>query len=376
MKKNLKKLLFATLSLSAVGILSAGAMSVNYAKAEELEQPMADLLVKGASVYLAGSESDVDKNGMRFEVLAKKELIQNNATIGAVVLPADLLGENELTVNTTKATNDLLEIEKWNPSSTYTDYMYTYVYMYNFPVSDYNRDITVRAYLTDGENYDYSDATTRSMAYVAWELENLGSDVAADYIKEYHVNYFGEDGVTELSGMENVGVRYGSLPTQPEAPAETATKQFVGWYADKACTQAFDFTKPVKGTTNIYSKWVEKYIPPFATRVSINGGALTSAANFTYGDAEATTADWYYNKTTGALTKTFNTQTGGSDFNDRVYIKDGQTGDFTFTVTATLEHNAGFEFTYNTGSAINRYFIGRGWNGLRVSIGDAQRNAI
>ncbi|MGN1061663.1 MAG: hypothetical protein ACI4RO_00910, partial [Candidatus Scatosoma sp.] len=110
----------------------------------------------------------------------------------------------------------------------------------------------------------------------------------------------------------------------------------------------------------------------FANSVSINGGTVTSSANLTYGDTAATTTDWYYNTATGELSKTFSHQNGGSDFNDRVYLAEGQTGDFTFTATATLDQYAGFEFTYKDGSAIKRFFIGRsGITNLRVCIGDA-----
>ena len=384
MKNNVRKNLLATLSLSAVCALSAGALGVNNAAAET---PTADIFVNGAAVYV-GSEDEVggvDTSGIRFQIFAKKSIVESGAEIGALLLPADMTDETELTLDTVviqndkvegeeKVTKSVLDSEKWQDSE-YDGYVYTWAYLYNFPVNDYNREILASAYVA-GDTNTYSNTISRSMAGVALAAEQDNDNRAAAYIKKYHVNYYGLDGETEIDGLDNVGVRYGSLIEQPETPAETDTHTFLGWYADKDCSAEFDFTKAVKGTTNIYSKWEEKYIPPFATSVSINGGKVESKANFTYGDAASTTTDWYYNKTTGTLTKTFSNQNGGSDFDDRVYLKDAQTGDFTFKTTATLNTYAGFEFTYNDGAAIRRFFIGKQGDGLRVCIGDAATSTM
>ena len=385
MKKNLKKYLLTALCLSFVGSLGVGTLSLS-AAAEE-NAPAEDILVTGASVYVGGEEvvGGVDKSGIRFQILAKKSIVESGAKINAVLLPADMTAETELKEDTVVIQDEAVEgtetvaqetlaADKW-VASEYAEYLQTCVYLYNFPVNDYNREILCNAYI-DGETDTYAKIISRSMAGVALAAEKDGDASAVNYIKSYHVNFYGEDGETEIEGKENVGVRYGSLVEKPENPEDTQTATFAGWYADKACKTEFDFTKAVKGTTNIYSKWEEKYVPPFATSVLINGGTVESKANFTYGDDATTATDWYYNKTTGTLTKTFEHQTGSSDFNDRVYLAEGQTGDFTFTVTATLEHNAGFEFTYNDGSAIKRFFVGRGWGGLRICYGDASTPGV
>ncbi|MGN1061921.1 MAG: InlB B-repeat-containing protein, partial [Candidatus Scatosoma sp.] len=169
--------------------------------------------------------------------------------------------------------------DKWQQSE-YADYLQTCVYLYNFPVNDYNREILCNAYV-EGTVDTYATTISRSMAGVALLAQNDGDARAEKYIKEYNVNFYGEDCETEIEGLESIGVKYGSLIDEPEAPADTPTKAFVGWYSDADCTTAFDFTQPVTGTTNIYSKWEEKYVPPIATTVSINGGTVTSNANFT-----------------------------------------------------------------------------------------------
>ncbi|MBQ8292025.1 MAG: InlB B-repeat-containing protein, partial [Clostridia bacterium] len=271
MKKNVKNSLLATLSLSAVCALCVGVSSVKNASAET-QAPTADIVVAGAGVYVGGgTENGVDKSGIRFQVLAKKSLVESGAEIGALLLPADMTTATELEVDTVviqneeiegteTVTNETLSAEKWTASS-YTDYLQTYVYLYNFPVNDYNREILASAYIKSGENYIYSETVSRSMAYVALAAENEGDDRAVGYIKQYHVNYYGEDGETEISGLENVGVRYGSLIEKPADPVSaTSNKVFAGWYADKACTEAFDFTKAVKGTTNVYSGWIDGYV--------------------------------------------------------------------------------------------------------------------
>ena len=234
--------------------------------------PTEGVMVTGASVYVGnGTENGVDKSGIRFQVLAKKTLVENGAEIGALLLPADMTTATELKVDTTviqneevegteAVTNQTLAADKWTESK-YEGYLQTCVYLYNFPVNDYNREILASAYIKSGENYTYSETISRSMAYVALAAENDGVTSAVGYIKQYNVNYYGEDGETEIDGLDNVGVRYGSLIEKPADPVSaTGNKVFAGWYADKACTEAFDFTKAVKGTTNVYSNWIDGYV--------------------------------------------------------------------------------------------------------------------
>lgn len=52
-------------------------------------------------------------------------------------------------------------------------------------------------------------------------------------------------------------------PTDPTATGYT----FAGWYADAACTQAWDFSTPVTAATTLYAKWTEDLTSP----VSIKG---------------------------------------------------------------------------------------------------------
>ncbi|MGN1052097.1 MAG: InlB B-repeat-containing protein, partial [Candidatus Scatosoma sp.] len=230
-------------------------------------KPTGDIAVTGASVYIGNetTENGVDKNGIRFQVLAKKTVVESGAEIGALLLPADMTTENQLKADTVviqndeaegeeTITNETLSADKWL-ASDYADYLQTNVYLYNFPVNDFNREILVSAYIKSEENYTYSATVSRSMAYVALAAEKDGDDRAADYIKSYNVNYYGEDGETEIDGLENVGVRYGSLITKPADP-EISGKAFIGWYTDKAYNEVFDFENTtVKGTTNLYSKW-------------------------------------------------------------------------------------------------------------------------
>ena len=49
-------------------------------------------------------------------------------------------------------------------------------------------------------------------------------------------------------------VVYGATASQPTAPTREGYT-FAGWYADEACTQAFDFSKPIKQDTKAYAKW-------------------------------------------------------------------------------------------------------------------------
>lgn len=64
-------------------------------------------------------------------------------------------------------------------------------------------------------------------------------------------------------------VRSGDKATTPADPTKTGYT-FVGWYADEACTEPYNFTAGVTGDITIYAKWtVNQYVAPtYAITVS------------------------------------------------------------------------------------------------------------
>ena len=56
------------------------------------------------------------------------------------------------------------------------------------------------------------------------------------------------------SGSQTASVKDGELLTKPSDPTN-GNKTFTGWYADKACTELYDFSKPVTGDITLYAGW-------------------------------------------------------------------------------------------------------------------------
>lgn len=57
------------------------------------------------------------------------------------------------------------------------------------------------------------------------------------------------------SSVASVTLTEGETVSKPSDPTK-AGHTFGGWYADKACTQAFDFSKPIEGNVTVYAKWI------------------------------------------------------------------------------------------------------------------------
>lgn len=111
-----------------------------------------------------------------------------------------------------------------------------------FTITDWNNGGT---YTCDGNSHNCSNGT--------W----------GTYVQSYSVSF-------NMNGHGNAVsdqcVQSGAAITQPAAPTATGYT-FAGWYADAACTQAWDFSTPVTAATTLYAKWTENLTSP----VSIKG---------------------------------------------------------------------------------------------------------
>ena len=111
-----------------------------------------------------------------------------------------------------------------------------------FTITDWNNGGT---YTCDGNSHNCSNGT--------W----------GTYVQSYSVSF-------NMNGHGNAVsdqcVQSGAAITQPAAPTATGYT-FAGWYADAACTQAWNFSTPVTAATTLYAKWTEDLTSP----VSIKG---------------------------------------------------------------------------------------------------------
>lgn len=98
--------------------------------------------------------------------------------------------------------------------------------------------------------------------------------------------------------------QYGTSLTKPEDPVREGYT-FAGWYADAACTEAYDFSAPVTGDLTLYAKWnANTYTVTFAAG---EGTVLPKNQTVTfdqpYGDLPTPTragydfVGWYLNET-------------------------------------------------------------------------------
>ncbi|MBE7067763.1 MAG: hypothetical protein E7381_00525 [Clostridiales bacterium] len=255
MRKSTKRNLVATLALSAIFSFGFARVAMTVSADEAQNVPTLrteDVFFDGAGVYVGDEESDVDKSGIRFCVVAKKSILESK-TVGAFLAFADEMGKDtELTHEDGYASkrNEVLSKTKnnWRVSDKYTaerdEYMYTYIYIYDFTEDAYNRVININPYVLENTTYTYTGTAGRSMAQVA--LMD-GGECASKYVKTYAVNYYNGEEKLDYS----TSAKYGSTLT---APTVTET-DFLGWYADKDFTTEFDFTQTVKGTVNVYGKF-------------------------------------------------------------------------------------------------------------------------
>lgn len=85
-----------------------------------------------------------------------------------------------------------------------------------------------------------------------------------------------------LDSTENqtVSVRNGEPVARPAEDPVCAGYRFLGWYSDKALTQAWDFDTPVRGDLTLYAKWeqaggsttTEKPATPSSDTTTVDGG--------------------------------------------------------------------------------------------------------
>ncbi len=174
--------------LCCIGYFAASEIS---ATAEELTYTT-DMYCDGASIRLA----DDGKSGIRFHVrvnaTSDKSVTLNGVTYdqtafnaltkGILVIPQDLLGENELSIagatigytangKTVKAAN--VTDSSWYFKSETTDgetnyYYEATAYVYNIPESSYEKDFAFRGYyVADGEYIYSQDTQSRALSYVA-----------------------------------------------------------------------------------------------------------------------------------------------------------------------------------------------------------------
>lgn len=113
---------------------------------------------------------------------------------------------------------------------------------------------------------EYTDKVTKDMSFVA-------------VFQKGTVNYTVSFNTNGGSAVKAATVKANTKVTKPANPTKSGYK-FTGWYLDKKCTEAWDFSKHiVRRNTTLYAGW-EKVITakPTSSKVIINGKAVTFEA--------------------------------------------------------------------------------------------------
>ena len=170
MSKSKKLLTISFVAAFVVSLLTAFTAFNGYsAKADETLSETNVAMRVGASVRIE------DPAGIRFrgEVNAKyftDGVLNENYTVGMLIVPSQLL-EGELTVGSAKAVNKQVEKFDLNAIEDVSDGMVAFnVAMVDVPEKYYTTDLTARAYVYNGEKYEYSaieNMQTRSIGQVA-----------------------------------------------------------------------------------------------------------------------------------------------------------------------------------------------------------------
>lgn len=87
------------------------------------------------------------------------------------------------------------------------------------------------------------------------------------YVQSYSVS-FNMNGHGDA--VSDLCVQSGAATTQPADPTATGYT-FAGWYADAACTQAWDFSTLVTAATTLYAKWTENLTSPISIKGAWDG---------------------------------------------------------------------------------------------------------
>ncbi len=179
------------------------------------EEPTPILMAEGASVRYKTDE-ETDRSGLRFTAYVSEAYKSANETAeyGMLLIPADVLGEEELTAESSGAANKAAEV--WFTESDKDGYAKFTTVLYNIPETEYGRVIAARAYIKQRDAYTYSATEKRSVAQVAsYAL------AAGDEHKE-ELNAYVDSAVKSFTVEENLTLKKGDTAKAEVAiePAE------------------------------------------------------------------------------------------------------------------------------------------------------------
>ena len=149
-------------------------------------------IIVDAPVILGGSVRLSNPSGLRFQSMIPAGLKDSGATFGTLMIPKEVLGDNELT-HAVALVEDVVqkqwateEVKNCNPDAYRERYEYFNAVLTEIPAEYYGTEIVARSYVCiDGEYY-YSAQITRSIAQVAAcaLADGYTNDILYTYVDE------------------------------------------------------------------------------------------------------------------------------------------------------------------------------------------------
>lgn len=231
-------------TLACLGLAFAGVAVYNVMPVKTTQAEGAVFECAGAGIRLDSTPDDGDnRTGIRFRVKMDKATLDTVGEVKVLVMPTDLIGEdNKLTIEDKKEGaleetlvdwNDFVtdEVDENGAPIVDSTYQQAYAYVYGMTEEEFNRPTTWCAYYLDSKNKPvYSSQMDRSLSEVAYSFKNdekvTDEDrkaLADEYILSYNVIYDhsvrGEDGKWKTTVRE-VNVPFGTPLTElPETEA-------------------------------------------------------------------------------------------------------------------------------------------------------------
>ena len=226
MRKIVKTSLISLLSVFAISVTAYGVHGTTKmadAATAESVKVTGDFVMK-----TGGAVRKEAPTGIRFSTYVKESVYDETYTYGTLIYPAELLGDNALTVETQDVMN--IRTNVWAESDA-EGYKLYHAVLTEIPEEYYGTELVARSYVFSNETYTYVEETqTRSIAQVAASALANGEKDSADNLLANYV----DKTVTSfsLNTTEKQSLKAGDTFTL-EAQVEPAGYE-VGWTTSNA----------------------------------------------------------------------------------------------------------------------------------------------
>ena len=184
MRKIVKTSLISLLSVFAISVTAYGVNGTTKmadAATAESVKVTGDFVMK-----TGGAVRKEAPTGIRFSTYVKESVYDETYTYGTLIYPAELLGDNALTVETQDVMN--IRTNVWAESDA-EGYKLYHAVLTEIPEAYYGTELVARSYVLSNETYTYvEEAQTRSIAQVAASALANGEKDSADNLLANYVD--------------------------------------------------------------------------------------------------------------------------------------------------------------------------------------------